>query len=56
MRVIILAAGKGERMMPLTENIPKSILPIGEETVIGRIIRQLRECSFDDINMTFSPY
>lgn len=35
MRAIILAAGRGSRLLPLTENLPKCLLPIGETTVLS---------------------
>lgn len=34
MRVIILAAGKGERLMPLTNNTPKSLLELANGTSV----------------------
>ena len=35
---LILAAGKGTRMWPLTENNPKPLLPIGGLSIIERQI------------------
>ncbi|MBC8498657.1 NTP transferase domain-containing protein [Candidatus Bathyarchaeota archaeon] len=29
MKAVVLAAGKGERLSPLTENRPKHLLPVG---------------------------
>ena len=34
MRAIILAAGKGERLMPLTNNTPKSLLELANGTSV----------------------
>ena len=34
MKAIILAAGKGERLMPLTSNTPKSLLELENETTL----------------------
>ena len=41
MLAIILAAGMGTRLMPLTKDIPKALLKINEVTLLERmIIRQ----------------
>jgi hypothetical protein len=39
-KVCILAAGTGSRMLPLTESINKSLLPVGDEPVLSRIIEK----------------
>jgi histidinol-phosphate/aromatic aminotransferase/cobyric acid decarboxylase-like protein/GTP:adenosylcobinamide-phosphate guanylyltransferase len=42
MDAILLAAGLGRRMLPLTAERHKSLLPIGETTILGRIVDGLR--------------
>lgn len=43
MKIIILAAGKGERLMPLTQNTPKPLLDMGNGTTL--IEEQLQNIS-----------
>ncbi len=38
MRVIILAAGQGKRLLPLTADVPKALLDIGGKTLVERQI------------------
>lgn len=49
MRAIILAAGMGTRLRPLTDNIPKSLVKVCGEPMVERQIRFLKEKGIDDI-------
>lgn len=49
MRAIILAAGYGNRMRPLTDTTHKTLLRIGDRTLIGRIVDGLRAHGVTDI-------
>ena len=40
---VILAAGKGTRLRPYTHDIPKGFMQVGDETLVGRSIRVLKE-------------
>ena len=48
MKVIILAAGQGRRLLPLTAEIPKALLDIGGQTLIGRQIDAFAACGIDE--------
>ncbi len=43
MQAIILAAGSGSRLLPLTENIPKVMVEVSGETIIKRALNHLAE-------------
>jgi histidinol-phosphate/aromatic aminotransferase/cobyric acid decarboxylase-like protein/choline kinase len=49
MQALILAAGYGRRMQPLTQTTHKTLLPIGDRTVIERIIDALLAYNITDI-------
>jgi choline kinase len=51
MKLFMLAAGKGDRLLPLTKNTPKSLLDLGDGTTL--LDRQIRNASgsglFDEL-------
>ncbi|MDR3395535.1 MAG: nucleotidyltransferase family protein [Parasulfuritortus sp.] len=49
MKAMILAAGLGERMRPLTDHTPKPLLQAGGKPLIGWQIERLRAAGFVDL-------
>src|SRR5687768_10762038 len=40
---VILVAGVGSRLRPITDTRPKALAPVGDETILGRAVRLLLE-------------
>ncbi|OEU79361.1 MAG: nucleoside-diphosphate-sugar pyrophosphorylase [Desulfobulbaceae bacterium C00003063] len=51
MRAIILAGGKGSRLLPYTTVIPKPLMPVGDRPILEIIIRQLKYYGFSRVTM-----
>lgn len=49
---VIMAGGLGKRLMPLTEHVPKPMLPVGDRPLLERTIKQLRRSGIRDVSMT----
>lgn len=49
MKAIILAAGIGSRIRPLTDNCPKSLLKIGNKTILEMMISKIQDCHISEI-------
>ena len=41
--ILILAAGKGTRLKPFTDHLPKSLLPLGNTNILRNLIEQSEE-------------
>src|SRR3989304_9455125 len=46
---VILAAGRGNRMEPLSSKLPKPLLPIGNKPLIVYHIEYLKELEIDEV-------
>lgn len=49
MKAMILAAGKGTRLLPLTEKLPKPMIPISSEPLIVHQLRWLKRGGITDV-------
>jgi len=48
-KAILVAAGKNNRLLPLTPDKPACLLEVGHKTIIGRELENLRACGVYDI-------
>jgi len=51
---MILAAGRGERMRPLTDRVPKPLLPVSGRPLIAWLLERLAASGFNDIVINVS--
>lgn len=49
LKAIILAAGVGSRIRPLTDNCPKSLLKIGDYTILEMMVSNIVKCGINEI-------
>lgn len=54
MKAMILAAGRGERMRPLTDTCPKPLLKVGKEPLIGWHLRRLKQAGITEIVINYA--
>jgi dTDP-glucose pyrophosphorylase len=52
MTAVIMAGGLGTRLRPLTEDLPKPMLPVGDRPLMEITIEQLRQAGIRRINLT----
>jgi len=54
MKAMVLAAGRGQRLRPLTDRLPKPMIPVGDRPLLEHVIRLLRVHGFDDLTINLS--
>ena len=49
MRAMILAAGRGDRLRPLTDQLPKPLCEVGGKSLLEHHLEKLAACGFRDV-------
>src|SRR5664280_1226211 len=49
MKAMIFAAGLGTRLKPVTDNLPKALVPIAGKPLLEHVILKLKSAGFDEI-------
>lgn len=52
LQAVIMAGGLGKRLLPLTEETPKPMLPVGGRPLLERIVGQLQQAGIHRVNIT----
>ena len=52
LQAVIMAGGLGTRLRPLTEDLPKPMLPVGDKPLLELVIEQLRQVGIRRVNVT----
>ncbi len=52
LQAVVMAGGFGNRLRPLTESLPKPMLPVGDKPLLELIIGQLRESGVRNVHVT----
>lgn len=56
MHAVLLAGGEGRRLAPLTDSIPKALVPIGEEPVLILLLKLLAKQGVTSIDLAVNRY
>lgn len=51
LRAIVMAGGFGTRLKPLTDDTPKSMLPVGDRPLLELIVRRLQKAGIRRVNL-----
>lgn len=51
MRAVVLVGGRGSRLRPLTDHVPKPMLPIGHQPMIARLVDRLALAGVRDVTL-----
>jgi NDP-mannose synthase len=51
-RAVVLAGGKGTRLLPYTTVLPKPLMPVGDRPVLEHVLTKLRDAGVRDVTIS----
>ena len=52
MKAVVLAGGKGTRLVPYTNILPKPLMPIGDMPILEVLLKQMKHSGITDVTLT----
>ncbi len=52
MKAVVLAGGKGTRLVPYTKILPKPLMPIGDMPILEILLRQMKRAGISEAILT----
>ncbi|MBN1855708.1 MAG: glucose-1-phosphate thymidylyltransferase [Dehalococcoidia bacterium] len=55
MKAIVLCAGKGTRLRPITHSTPKHLIPVANRAIISYVLQQIADAHIHEVGIVISP-
>ena len=55
MKALVLSGGKGTRLRPLTHTMPKQLVPVANEPILGYVFKHIQEAGIKDVGVVVAP-